>query len=80
MGNRWLYVGMDEVTRDYYADDGDKYMDDGNGASGCMIQVIAMGTRGRQHGQTKYQVKGRKKGRMVEESDRGKFRGRNTKR
>ena len=32
MGNRWLYVGMNGVTRDYYADDGDKYMDDGNGA------------------------------------------------
>ena len=24
---------MNEVTRDYYADDGDKYMDDGNGAN-----------------------------------------------
>ena len=32
MGNRWLYVGMNEVTRDYYTDDGDYYMDDGNGA------------------------------------------------
>ena len=32
MGNRWLYVGMNGVTRDYYADDGDTYMDDGNGA------------------------------------------------
>ena len=52
----------------------------GMAPTGCMIEVIAMGTRGRQHGLTKYQVKGRKKGRMVEESDRGKFRGRNTKR
>ena len=33
MGNRWLYVGVNEVTRDHYVDDGDKYMDDGNGAN-----------------------------------------------
>ena len=32
MGNGWLYVGMNEVKRDYYTDDGDYYMDDGNGA------------------------------------------------
>ena len=33
MGNRWLYVRVNEVTRDHYVDDGDKYMDDGNGAN-----------------------------------------------
>ena len=26
MENRWLHVGMNEVTRDYYTDDGDYYM------------------------------------------------------
>ena len=66
MGNRWLYVGVNEVTRDRYVDDGDKYMLTGMAPTGCMIEVMAMGTRGRQHGLTKYQVKGRKKGRMVD--------------
>ena len=42
-------------------------------SEGHVRSAKARSTRGRQHEQTEFQVKARKQGRVIEESDRGKF-------